>query len=627
MQALLRAPSLALAGLIAVAAAVLALAGRGIPTPWILVDELLHAQLARGLRAGDGYSVRGHDLTVSWTYPALLAPFAWSYGAMKVVNSVVIALTAVPVFLWTRRLASPISALAAAALTLLLPSMLFSSTLMLENLFLPLFVTACFLCAAAIERPALATQAAAFAAIGLASATRVQGLLLVPVFALAALTTRRARALMPSLVVCAAVLIAAVTKLAVGGLGVYEQHRDAHYTAGGIGIWLLRSAGELSLAAAIVPVAALLALRPRILSERTFVAVAASATAALVCLAAVAAAWEPHGIKERYMAPALPLLLIALVVWVERGARPRPWWAVAIPAGLAASLPLGRLFASPSVLGNGWGLLPFERAGLTAARVLLVAGVAAAIALFLFAPRLAVVGVALFLAASTVVVYSTIRSRSRTVLALSGLRDRDWIDDAGVPAVTYVNATNFEQEARAGRWFEEWVPVWETEFWNHSALSVLSLGDPEPAPFFQLGGALDWRNGLITDGGDVRYAFTDSRFRLVGQELAHEGRFVLWQVTQPLRFATVAEGLFADARTTGFAAYSCWTACPKRVRVTADDPKARAVIGPFAPLGAAGGRIVGVQLPRSPGVLRAPNAPFRIEVHARPGSHVSFTAA
>jgi hypothetical protein len=627
MQALLRAPSLALAGLIAVAAAALVLAGRGIPTPWILVDELLHAQLARGLRAGDGYSVRGHGLTVSWTYPALLAPFAWSYGAMKAVNAVVVALTAVPVFLWMRRLVSPITALAAAVLTLLLPSMLFSSTLMLENLFLPLFVTACFLCALAIERPTLTLQFSAFAAIALASATRVQGLLLVPVFALAAVATRRARALLPSLVVCAVVSVAAVTKLAVGGLGVYEQHRAAHYTAGAIATWLLRSTGELSLAAAIVPVAALLALRPRLLRERVFLAVAASATAALVCLAAVAAAWEPHGIKERYMAPAFPLLLMALVVWVERGARPRPWWAIALPAALAVSLPLGRLFASPSLLGNGWGVLPFERAGLTTARVLVVLGAAAAAALFLYAPRLAVVGVAVFLAASTAVVYSTIRGRARTVLVLSGLRDRDWIDDAGVHAVTYINATNFEQEARAGRWFEEWVPVWETEFWNHSALTVLSLGDPEPAPFFQQIGALDWRNGLITNGGGVRYAFTDSRFRLAGRELAREGRFILWKAAQPLRFSTVAEGLYADATTTGLAAYSCWTECPRRVRVTADDPHARAVIGPFAPLGAAGGRIVGIQRAQSVGVLSAPRAPFRIEVHARPGSHVTFAAA
>src|SRR4029079_3067472 len=210
---LLRAPSFVLAAFIAVAAAVYALAGRGIPTPWILIDELLHAELARGLRARDGFAVRGHGISVSWTYPALLAPFAWSYGAMKIVNSVVIALTAVPVYLWTRRLVSPLSALVAAVLTLLLPSMLFSSTLMLENLFLPLFVVACFAISAAVERPTPLSQGVALAAIALASATRAQGLLLVPVCVLVAVTLRRARSLAPALAVCAAVSVAVVAKL------------------------------------------------------------------------------------------------------------------------------------------------------------------------------------------------------------------------------------------------------------------------------------------------------------------------------------------------------------------------------------------------------------------------------
>ena len=270
----LRAPSLVLAGMVVAAAGALVLAGRGIPAPWIFIDELLHAELARGLRAGEWYSVRGHGISVSWTYPALLAPFAWSYGAMKAVNAIVVASTAVPVFLWARRLVTPWSAVAAAGLTLLLPSMLFSTTLMLENLFLPLFVTSCFLCALALERPTLAWQTAALAAIALTALTRVQGLLLVPVFALAALTLRRGRALAPALVVCAAVAIAVVAKLATGGLGVYEAHREAHYSAGSLLTWLARSAGELSLAAGIVPAAALLALRPRTERERVFVVVA-----------------------------------------------------------------------------------------------------------------------------------------------------------------------------------------------------------------------------------------------------------------------------------------------------------------------------------------------------------------
>jgi hypothetical protein len=611
----LRAPSLALAGLIAVAAAVLTVAGRGIPTPWILIDEMLHAELARSLRAGDGYSVRGHGLTVSWTYPALLAPFAWSYAAMKTVNAIVIALTAVPVFLWARRLVSPISALAAAALTLLLPSMLFSTTLMLENLFLPLFVVACFTTSIALEKPTLFWQAAALATIGLTAATRVQGLLLVPIFALAAITLRKARALVPALVVCTAVSVAVVAKLAVGGLGVYEQHRAAHYSAGGVAVWLLRSAGELSLAAGIVPVAALFALRPRIERERVFVAVTASATASLVVLAAVSAAWEPHGIKERYMAHALPLLLIAFVVWLERGARPRPWWAIAIPAALVVALPLGRLFREPSILGNGWALLPFARAGLTTARILLVVGAVAATALFLLAPRLAVVGVAAFLAASTGIVYSTIRNQSRAVLALSGLSERDWVHRATHAPVTYLNATAFQPEAREGRYFDEWVPVWETEFWNRNDLSVLTLGITEPTPLFQRFGALDWSNGRIS-GSSSAYVVVDPRFTPVGTRVASSGRLLLYRAAQPLRLASAIEGVHADGTTTGIASLSAWTG--RGTIVVETNAPARLVARSVRARGVVSRSLDGVI------TFKAPEPPFRVVVRAVPGTYVRF---
>ena len=612
----LRAPSIALGALVLAGAAALTLAGRGIPTPWILIDELLHAELARSLRAGDGYSVRGHGITVSWTYPALLAPFARSYVAMKTVNAIAIAATAVPVFLWARRLVSPISALAAAALTLLLPSMLFSTTLMLENLFLPLFVTACLVFALALERPTLAWQAAALVTIALAAATRVQGLLLVPVFALAAVTLRKARAVAPALVVCGTVSIAVVVKLALGGLGVYEQHRGAHYSVGGIALWLLRSAGELSLAAGIVPLAALLALRPRTERERAFVAVAASATAALVALAAVGAAWEPHGIKERYMAHALPLLLIAFVVWIERAARPRPWWAIALPAALAVALPLGRLFREPSLLGNGWALLPFDRAGLTAARVLLVIGALAAIWLFLFAPRLAVVGVAVFLAASTGVVYSTIRNQSKAVLALSGLSERRWVEHATHAPVTYLNATAFQPETQERRYFDEWVPVWETEFWNRNALTVLTLGITEPTPLYQRYGSLDWGTGRIS-GAAGGYVLVDRRFIPVGTRVAASGRLLLYRASEPLRLASAVQGVHADGTTTGVATFSAWAG--RGTMVVETDAPAKVVA-----------RVAGATAPSVSRSLdgvttfTAPQPPFRVDVRAAPGTHVTF---
>ncbi|MHB8642854.1 MAG: hypothetical protein ACYDA3_08220 [Gaiellaceae bacterium] len=611
-----RATTVAVTGLVAAAALLLFVAGRAIPTPWILIDELLHAELARGLRTGAGYDVRGHGLNVSWTYPALLAPFAWSYGAMKAVNAVVIALTAVPVFLWARRLVSDLSALAAAVLTLLLPSLLFSSTLMLESLFLPLFVAACFLIALALERPTPGLQLAALVAIASASATRVQGLILVPVVVLCALTLRRVRELAPTLAVCAVVSLAVVVKLAAGGLGVYAGTRSAHYAAGPIAGWLVRNAGELSLAVGIVPVAALLALRARTLRERAFVAVVGWTTAALVALASVSASWQPPGLKERYMLEAMPLLLVALVVWLERGA-PRPWWAVLVPAALAVALPLHRLFGEQSLLGNAWALLPFDRAGLTAARVLVAGGAVAAAALFLFAPRLAAVGVALFLGVSTVVVWSTIRNQSRAVLALSGLTTKAWL--GGHPA-TYLNATAFEQETAERKYFEEWVPVWETEFWNRSFTGVLTLGTAdEPAPFFQDHGSLDWGTGAVS-GRAAPYVIVDPRFRPVGTLVAASGKLLLYRPSGALRLASATEGVHVDGTTTGLAAYTCWAQCPAHVRVEAEDAHAVVRIGSFAALPGGGGKIADV-------TSTQPQPPFRIEVRAKPGTHVRFVGA
>jgi hypothetical protein len=624
-----RAPSLALAGLVAAAAAVLAVAGRGIPTPWILIDELLHSELARGLRRGDGFSVRGHGMTVSYLYPALLAPFAWSYGAMKVVNAVVISLGAVPVYLWARRLVRPWVAVAAGGLTLLLPSLLFSGELMLENLFFPLFLAACLAIALALEQPTQARQALAVGMILLATITRVQGLLLFAVFALSAFIVRRdaLRKLAPSLAIAFAAGIVVNVRLALGNLGVYEVQARAGYSASGILGWLGRSFGELALSVGIVPVAALIALvasRSLLqLRDRIFVAVTATATGVLVALAAVAASWEPAGLKERYMFYVAPLLLLALLVWIERGAV-HPWWAVAIPAALVVVLPLGRLFREPALLGNAWALLPFERAGLTTARILLVVGAAGASALFLLAPRFAPVGVAVFLLASSVVVYSTIRNQSRAVLALSGLHDKSWL--RGRPAV-YLNATNFEQEARAGRWFEEWVPVWETEFWNRSFAGVLSLGAAEPAPFFQRNGTLDWRTGRISGGAGITNAIADARFVPSGTLLGRQGRLALWNVQQPLRFASVTEGVFADGTTTGLAAYSRWTGPRGRMEVRSSAP-ANVVVGRFAPARGGGGRVVGRSAAATMSTdasVPTPLPPFRVEVRAPAGTHVTFT--
>ena len=65
-----------------------------------------------------------------------------TYALAKAINALLVTLAGVPLYLWARRLVSPGYALLALGLFLLLPSLLYSGTLMTENAFLPAFLLA-----------------------------------------------------------------------------------------------------------------------------------------------------------------------------------------------------------------------------------------------------------------------------------------------------------------------------------------------------------------------------------------------------------------------------------------------------------------------------------------------------
>lgn len=654
-------PGLALAVLVAASAIVRAALSLQFETPSLLVDELIHSELAKSLAAGGGFDVRGEHVAVSYVYPTLIAPAWWagsiatSYGLAKVIGAIVMSLVAVPVYLWGRRLVSPLAGLAAAGLTLCLPWFVLTGTLMTETAFFPAFVLALFAIALALERPTLGRQALVGATIGVATAVRFQGIVLVPILASAALgfallERRRDRltALWP--LGAASALAAsgyAVAKLAGGesllGLGVYAGVRRVDYSVGGQLRWLLYDAGELLLAAGLVPALALAALlagaRTASIADRAFIAVSVSAVVWLSLLAAVASSWEPVGIKERYTFHAIPLLLLALVAWIARGA-PRGWAArVAALAGLGlvAALPLGRLFREPSLVGNAFGLLPFERiasaaGGPGAARAAAIGLAAAAAAGFLLLPRrlspLLAVGVAAFLLCSSVPVFTTLRNQSRALRDVAGYGDDpSWIDGAIGPGegAVFLNTSNFEPETLAGRFYAQFEPVWAAEFWNRSLRGVVSLGHQEPSPLAQGSTTLDWATGMVV-GQRAAFVVARPRFPLVGTTLARAGDLELWRVTGPVRLAAATEGVFADGAAAGeLAAYSRWAVGPGGVEVDAP-AGARVEAGPLEPLAGGGARIGAVEGRGTVGgdgrlAIGGLEPPFRVEVRlAAPGT-------
>ena len=161
-KSLPRVPAWAwLVGIVTVSTLVRYAVGRGTVAPWIMVDELIYSELAKSLADSGRFLVRG-EATAAYgiVYPALIAP-AWAifesvpqaYAAAKAINALVMSLAAVPAYFLARRVLAEPLALVAAALTVAVPSMVYTATLMTENAFYPLFLCAALAMVLWLERP------------------------------------------------------------------------------------------------------------------------------------------------------------------------------------------------------------------------------------------------------------------------------------------------------------------------------------------------------------------------------------------------------------------------------------------------------------------------------------------
>jgi Uncharacterized membrane protein, required for N-linked glycosylation len=210
-------------------------------------------------------------------YPLLIAP-AWklfgsvpdAYAAAKTIGSVLMSLTAIPVYFLARRVIAPIPSLLAALLAVAVPSLMYTGTLMTETVFYPLFACVALALVLALERPTIQRQLVLLALCLLAFLTRSQAIVLIPAVATAPLVLvarspppAHARRLQGSLR-CASrrgrrVL---VVQLARGHspydvLGSYSVTGHATYRPGQVLKWVLYHLAELDLYLGIVPFAAL----------------------------------------------------------------------------------------------------------------------------------------------------------------------------------------------------------------------------------------------------------------------------------------------------------------------------------------------------------------------------------
>ncbi len=599
---------LALAAMILVAAVVRILQTRGLAAPVVLCDEFIYANLAKNLADHGHYLFRDVTLHQSLLYPLLLAP-AWfadsmntTYALAKGITASAMALTAVPVYLWGRRLVPPTTALLAAALTLLLPAFFFSEILMTEAVFLPAFVLATFAVAYMLERPTLLAQVGAFAAIGLAVSIRVQGivlLLVIPtavllkvVFDLRAGVPRSElvawlRRLWPSAALLAGgAVVYAFYKLVVSGaplasgLGPYSSLAEAHYPLVPTARWTVKHLAELGLVVGLVPMSALIVLlwlavrrAPTTVAERAFLAVVPAALLWVLVETGAFAATTTPALFERYTFYLEPLLLLAFVVWLTRGLpRPRIGTAVAlgVPALLLLSLTLAQVVSPDAV--NGVTLSALYRfsvhlpGGIHELKAAIA--VAAVLAGFLFAicaRPIARIALPLLLGVYFGVAGTSIIDNTRNVegRAIAG-SDPSWVEHAvgRDEPVVYVNTPELGSDAS--------VLLFQTEFWNPNVRHVYSVGASDICELPETATTLDTANGRIAPPvpEGVRYALVGRNVPFAGTRVAvggsGDGPLALYRVGRSLRVGTTTEGVYGDGWMGAQAQYSVFVSPGRR---------------------------------------------------------------
>jgi len=588
----------ALAALVLVSTAFRAWAAVDVPVPWITPDETVYGLLGRSLYQHGSLAILGGPTPFySLLTPALvgfpLSAFGFASGldVLQGLQAFAMSLAAVPVYLWSRTLVSRRSALVAAALTVATPVLAYSGLLMTEVLFYPLLAVAAWAAAEAIAGPSTRTQLVLVAAVAAASATRIQAIVLLPVFATAAFADAaiarswsNLRRLAPAAGVLGVLVVAWIAwrlGSGTGTLGGYEVVASTSYSVGDAARFVVYHASALLILCGLFPAAAVALLLagavrrgepdPRV---RAYLAVAASLTVWLVVEVGVFASRYSDRIVERNLIGLAPILFIGLVLWLERGSEGTPLERLGVAAAAAALLLVLPVKRYVTIFGMHdtltwiplFKLVEASSQGTLVAVYSAVSAVAAASILLLPRSWFRVVPAVLLVAlvAASVVssrfVADQARAQQRTFL---GPEPR-WIDQRAHHAVAYL----YDGEP-------SWSGVWETLFFNERADRVYDLDEAEvPGPLPQTRVAVQPDGTVLVPPSAARppqFAVASSWMTLRGEQVAQvtqqgltQAGLNLWKLDRPLRISTRISGLQVNGDVYGtvtgrLVAYGCTT--------------------------------------------------------------------
>jgi hypothetical protein len=565
--------------------------------PWIMIDEIVYSELAKSFAATGHFAVREAPTTgYGLVYPILISPayalfrsIPTVYTGIKVINSLLMSLAAVPAYVLARRVVSQWGALVVAVLTVAVPSAFYAGTVMTENAFYPIFLLLVLSLVAALDTPSPRRVVVFLALLVVAYETRAQAVavlaaaLTAPLVA-AALERRPREVLVHRwlyALVAGAAVVAVGAELARGRnvrslLGAYASATHSSYGAGDVAHWLLWHLAELDLYVGVVPVLALLLLcaRGHALAgvERTVVAATVSIVAWMaVEVAAFASQPSVLRIEERNLFYVAPLLYICLVLWIERGL-PRPRTATAVAAAatvvLAAAIPYERFIAT-SATSDTFGVLMLWSVALWLAihaqDVRWVVGATALVfvAVALLLPRRYGLALAVFPLAISLLAIQPVDSRTQRAsigAVFQGITrpDRDWIS-------AIVGSSDPQRVSVVWTGATDRLTVNENEFFNRDVGAVYTTNGPVPGGLAQTPIALDRRTGTFRAAGrdvHVRDLLADTTIPFAGSRIGADAKkgLVLLRVDGPLRVTYETTGIYGDswsARTASYRRIDC----------------------------------------------------------------------
>lgn len=570
------------------------LQSRGHVTPSVFTDELLFAELARSLAAGDGFVVRDQPLFFPAFVPALLQAPAWlagstplAYALAKALNTALMCSAALPAYWLARQLVRPAYALMVAAATVAGGGMLYHGYLTSEAVAYPVFLLAVAVSVRALAAPSSRRDAIAVAVLFLAVLTRAQFVVLPLVFVLSILLV--GRPVRKHATALAALGGAAFLGLAAGAsvLGFYEGARTLDYPLGETIRWTGWTAALLPFGAGLLVIpGAVLGLgfalsRGRRAPERAFAVPTALLLVLMPLQAGLIASGESHKPFERYVFYLVPLVFLAFFMFAERRVADRRLYAAvaACLGGLALLVPFASLaldpfsFDSPTLsaveaLGR-WTSQGDAAALFAAAGVL---GAVGAVALQRRPALLGVCGIVLAFSVGVAAYDGDRRMTQRTLDSLAG-PEPDWLERSGIAQADVLALPG-------GSLHSGWV----LESWNRNVGRTLHLGDVphDQLPYTEV--------GIRADGTVVTVAGEPIRSRHLvvndaGTQVGLDGRLVarprpglsLYRTDGALRLRSYAEGLYRDGWARSVAGYRVWPSGSSRgaYHVTLSLPEGR----------------------------------------------------